>query len=189
VSRLAILLLALMAGPAFAGTDVFQKWRTPEGTLYIGDRPPAGSVLLETIELTASEGSAVANAADSTSVVGDAAAHGREIMRLRAAEREAARNRELERSLREPVVPIVDPVPPVVFIGGGGHHHHRRHGHHRPRLGVGPSPISVAERPNITLVTPDESARRYHSPPGFARPPEGGAPLFPVAAPPRWRDR
>ena len=175
---LLLLLLATTAIPAFAGTDVFQKWRTPQGTLYIGDRPPAGSVLLERVELTASEGSAVASAADSTSVISDAAAHGREIMRLRAAEREAARNRELERALREPVVPVVDPVPPVVFVGGGGHHHHRRHGgHHRPRLGIGPSPISAVERPNITLVTPDESARRI-------------APLFPApVAGPRRRDR
>ena len=175
MKRLALLLLlAATAIPAFAGTDVFQKWRTPEGTLYIGDRPPAGSVLLERIELTANETSR----ADSTNVITDAAAHGREIMRLRAAEREAARNRELERSLREPVVPVVDPVPPVVFVGGGGHHHHRRHGrHHHPRLGVGPSPISVAERPNITLVTPDESARRIA--PGFSSPVAGvGRPRF-----------
>ena len=171
MSRFAIVLLVLTAGPVFGGTDVFQKWRTPEGTLYIGDRPPAGSVLLERVELTASEGT--------PTVISDAAAHGREIMRLRAAEREAARNRELERSLREPVVvPVVDPVPPVVFVGGGGHHHHRRHGgHHRPRLGIGPSPISAVERPNITLVTPDESARRI-------------APLFPApVAGPRRRDR
>ncbi|MGH7805843.1 MAG: hypothetical protein ACREQJ_15965 [Candidatus Binatia bacterium] len=164
MNRLVILLLAWTATTALAGTDVFQKWRTPGGTIYIGDRPPDGSVLLDRIELAASDATVSRDGGDSASVNAEAAAHGREIMRLRAAEREAERNRELERSLREPPVPEVDTVAPLVFVSGGGHQHRRRGHHHRPRLGIGPSPISGVARPDPRLVTPDESARRLAPP-------------------------
>jgi hypothetical protein len=38
----------LVAGPPLRG-DVVEKWRTPEGTLYFGARPPAGSTPLGTV--------------------------------------------------------------------------------------------------------------------------------------------
>lgn len=43
-----LLILLLMVTATFA--QGIQKWQTPEGGLYFGDKPPPGSMLLETIE-------------------------------------------------------------------------------------------------------------------------------------------
>ena len=57
ITTLAVLLsVAVLLCAAAAQSDGIAKWRTPEGELYFGDHPPAGSVLvgssssLETID-------------------------------------------------------------------------------------------------------------------------------------------
>jgi hypothetical protein len=44
------LLVALLALPIAAGAQGIQKWRTEDGKLYFGDRPPPGAVPLGEVE-------------------------------------------------------------------------------------------------------------------------------------------
>jgi hypothetical protein len=88
---------SLLALTAYA--DAIQSWRTPSGTLYFGDRPPAGSTLITTYADSPRESSI-----DTPSTVSDLsreAAEGRAIMRRRDEERMAERQREFEEDQRE----------------------------------------------------------------------------------------
>ncbi|MBI2963094.1 MAG: hypothetical protein HYY35_05015 [Deltaproteobacteria bacterium] len=83
---------------AAAGADAIQRWKTPEGGLYFGDHPPAGSTLVQTIADTPS--AAAPADAGVPSDLQRAAAEGRDIIRRREAERAAERQREAERAAR-----------------------------------------------------------------------------------------
>ena len=92
---IARVIACVFAFATVAAAEAIPKWRTPDGRLHFGDRPPAGSVLVETIEFTEAEAPA-AEAAPEPAADDDlarAAAEGREIMRRRAAERAADRSR------------------------------------------------------------------------------------------------
>ena len=92
---IARVIACVLAFATVAAAEAIPKWRTPDGRLHFGDRPPAGSVLVETIEFTEAEAPA-AEAAPEPAADDDlarAAAEGREIMRRRAAERAADRSR------------------------------------------------------------------------------------------------
>lgn len=149
-----VLAAFLTAGSAFGASEIFRVWRTPEGTIYVGDRPPQGSSLVQTMELasTASESPAAAPPGESPEAL--AARDGRELIRQRAAEREARRDRELTRELHEGE--LVDTVPPLIVVSNGGH---RRFRHHPIRRGIGPSPIAPWTEYDPRLVTPDFGGR------------------------------
>ncbi len=88
---------SIVALAAYA--DAIQSWRAPDGSLYFGDRPPAGSTLVTTYPDSPRE-----SAIDTSSAASDLsreAAEGREIMRRRDAERMAERQRELEQDQRQ----------------------------------------------------------------------------------------
>src|ERR1041385_4749706 len=46
--RIAFAIALLFA--AGAGADALQEWKTPDGKIYFGDRPPAGSVAVKRVE-------------------------------------------------------------------------------------------------------------------------------------------
>jgi hypothetical protein len=97
VSRLVTsVTLGWIAIAAVAAADAIQKWRTPDGSLYFGDRPPAGSTLLDTYP-DAPPATGVSSEAANLS---QAAADGREIIRRREAAREAERQADAAREAR-----------------------------------------------------------------------------------------
>lgn len=158
---IAVFAIAL-AGAAHG--DPIQKWRTPEGTLFFGDRPPPGSQLVETIADSARPAGVVEGPTD----LERAAAEGREIIRRREQDRESARAADVEREEREAAIrdrEWVDDASTtnVVVIAPPRRHHHHHDGpdggdggnHHRP-----PPPV-VVQRP----VRP---------PPPLAPPPDRG---------------
>jgi hypothetical protein len=85
------LVLTFVAVASVANADVIRKWQTPQGTLHLGDNPPPGSVLLETIEFA--DSAPAAEPPVETDALARAAAEGREIIRRRAAERQVERDR------------------------------------------------------------------------------------------------
>jgi hypothetical protein len=88
----------VVAFAAAALGDPIQKWQTPNGSLYFGDRPPQGSTLVETYADTpALPATAVSSDPDALS---QAAADGRDIIRRREAAREAERQADAARELR-----------------------------------------------------------------------------------------
>ena len=88
VGRLGALAAVLLVSAASA--DAIQKWRTPDGVLYFGDRPPAGSTLLETIADSAVP--TLVPRAETGTELARAAEEGRDIIRRR----EAARVEEMK---------------------------------------------------------------------------------------------
>jgi len=135
----AVFVLAL----AFAGAasaDAIQKWRTPDGELYFGDRPPAGSTLLETVPDTP----VAASAPGGPTELERAAAEGRDIIRRREEARAEDLKRQAERDLWvdqmeasvEPdyydsplwFIETQPPCRPGEHCFDGDRH---RHGHHR----------------------------------------------------------
>jgi len=92
--KLAMIVIGMsltLAAPAPA--DAIRKWRTPDGKLYFGDRPPAGSKLLGMIESTERVETVDVPPPDPVPRKPGAAEAGAEISRRRAAEREAERER------------------------------------------------------------------------------------------------
>jgi hypothetical protein len=90
--------LGLIAIAAVAAADAIQKWRTPEGALYFGDRPPVGSTLLDTYADTPAPPATVVSS--DVASLSQAAADGREIIRRREASREAERQADAAREAR-----------------------------------------------------------------------------------------
>jgi hypothetical protein len=88
----------LLAVAAAALGDAIQKWRTPDGSLYFGDRPPTGSTLLETYPDTPASPATVVSS--DLAALSQAAADGRDIIRRREASREAERQAEAARDTR-----------------------------------------------------------------------------------------
>jgi hypothetical protein len=90
--------LGLVAFAAAALGDAIQKWQTPEGSWYFGDRPPKGSTLVETYADTPSL--PVTAVSSDAAALSQAAAEGRDIIRRREAAREAERLADTARELR-----------------------------------------------------------------------------------------
>ena len=95
---LASVMLGLLAVAAPAFGDAIQKWRTPDGSLYFGDRPPAGSTLLETYPDTPAAPATIVSS--DLAALSQAAADGRDIIRRREASREAERQADAARETR-----------------------------------------------------------------------------------------
>lgn len=100
---------ALFGLAEVAGADGIQKWRTPGGSLYFGDHPPAGSTLVDTYADTpaaeapvpVSASPAAASAPVTESELSKAAAEGRDIIRRREEARAEQRRADQEREARE----------------------------------------------------------------------------------------
>jgi hypothetical protein len=139
--KLAVALtLALFGLTATASADAIQKWRTPNGSFYFGDHPPAGSTLLVTYPETAPPPVTVI---PSEAPLAQAAADGREIIRQREAERAATRRDDAEREARQAEIAarasedydypfwfITSTVIPCRFGDSCFHDHHGHHHHH-----------------------------------------------------------
>lgn len=147
-AALPIVVLLAVAAPAAATMDVFHQWKTPDGSIYIGETPPEGSILLRRIELPTRDSAAAEEPGEAFS---RAAEDGREVIRRREAAREAARDREVTRDVREreiaesaPATVIVDRFVPLLSP--------RRHRDrdHDPRLGIGPNPLPRVARPDTS---------------------------------------
>ncbi len=135
----------LLAVAAAALGDAIQKWRTPDGSLYFGDRPPTGSTLLETYPDTPAPPAAVVSS--DLAALSQAAADGREIIRRREASREAERQADAARQARmaeieanqidaydsAPFWFITSEVSPCRFGAPCGHDHFRFPHRHVPR--------------------------------------------------------
>ena len=108
-----IVCACLLSTTAVVHAEAISKWQTPDGGLWLGNRPPAGSVLLETIEDTpepAAKSETAQVSAPQEDELSRAAADGREIMRQRAAERTT------ERAQEEALVQNEEPRPEVVVV-------------------------------------------------------------------------
>lgn len=169
---------ALLALASVAGADGIQKWRTPSGSLYFGDRPPAGSTLVETYADTppAPQTAPVAPSEDSS--LSKAAADGREIIRRREEARAEQRRADQEREAREAeaaaAVPVYDSSYPWYIattdvapcrVGDNcvrpphdGHHHHKRDGvGHPPGGNSGVAVVAPPLRPPPPPAAPQSS--------------------------------
>jgi hypothetical protein len=122
LSRL-VLWACLLA--ASAGAETIPIWRTPEGRLHLGDRPPEGSALVEVAAFP--DAPSPTGSPQGEDALARAAADGREIIRRRAEERRAERaraaeaeTREEEPRSREPlwiVVTTLHALPPPTRLG------------------------------------------------------------------------
>jgi hypothetical protein len=92
---------ALFGLAEMAGANGIQKWRTPSGSLYFGDHPPAGSTLVDTYaDSPAPKDDAPVAPSDDASL-SKAAADGRDIIRRREEARAEQRRADQEREARE----------------------------------------------------------------------------------------
>jgi hypothetical protein len=94
----AIMTLGVVSFGAVALADAIQKWQTPDGSLYFGDRPPQGSTLVETYADTPALPATVVSPDPAS--LSQAAADGRDIIRRREAAREGERLADAARQLR-----------------------------------------------------------------------------------------
>jgi hypothetical protein len=101
---------ALFGLAELAGAEEIQKWRTPGGSLYFGDHPPAGSTLVDTYADTPAAEAPVPVSAGAPAVpvaptaeteLSKAAAEGRDIIRRREEARAEQRRVDQEREARE----------------------------------------------------------------------------------------
>jgi hypothetical protein len=171
---------ALVGLASVAGADGIQKWRTPGGSLYFGDRPPAGSTLVETYADTPSAPQTAPDAPSEDSALSKAAADGREIIRQREEARAEQRRADQEREAREAeaaaAVPVYDSSYPWYIattnvapcrVGDncvrpphGGHHH--RDGKGRPPGGnSGVAVVSPPLRPPPPPAPPQSSGSTF----------------------------
>ena len=142
MKRLAVALtVGLIACAALVSADAIQKWRTPDGSLYFGDRPPPGATLLATYPETAAAPITVIPT-DEIAELSRAAADGRDIIRRREEERAADRRVDEEREARQAELAArasYDDAQPFWFITstvtpcriGDSCFHHRPGDHHR----------------------------------------------------------
>ena len=140
--------LGLIAITSVAAADAIQKWRTPEGSFYFGDRPPAGSTLVDTYPDTPGPPATVASS--DVASLSQAAADGREIIRRREASREAERQADAAREARmaeiaasqvdsyayEPFWFITSTIPPCRFGEPCARDHIRTHRRQGPPDGA-----------------------------------------------------
>jgi hypothetical protein len=140
--------VGLIAFAAVALADAIQKWRTPDGSLYFGDRPPAGSTLVETYPDTPALPATVVSS--DVADLSQAAADGRDIIRRREAAREAERQADAARETRmaeieasqgdsyadEPFWFITSTIPPCRFGGPCTRDRVRDHRREGPRGGT-----------------------------------------------------
>jgi hypothetical protein len=150
VPKLALSIAVLLAAatPAAATMDVFHQWRMPDGSIYIGETPPEGSVLVRRIELPTRDAAAAEEPGED---LARAAEDGREVIRRREAAREAARDREVTRAVREREV--LERVPETVIVDRWIPLRQRRRHDDRdrdPRLGIGPNPLPRVVRPDTS---------------------------------------
>jgi hypothetical protein len=92
---LSLLVWLLDGAPALGAGDI-GKWRTPDGGLYFGSDPPAGSTPLGTLKDSPTR--AAADPAGSAPAADEAARAGREILQERGRERQEDRARRAELS-------------------------------------------------------------------------------------------
>jgi hypothetical protein len=105
--------VAALLGPAsLAGADAIQKWRTPSGSFYFGDHPPAGSTLVDTYADTAPAAAPAADVVPSSADPGlsQAAAEGREIIRQRQERRDEEQRADQERAARQAEAAAAAPI-------------------------------------------------------------------------------
>jgi hypothetical protein len=114
---------ALFGLAEVAGADGIQKWRTPGGSLYFGDHPPAGSTLVDTyadtppaVPVSASEPPAAAAPSTETEL-SKAAAEGRDIIRRREEARAEQRRADQERQAREAEAAAAAAAAPLYDTG------------------------------------------------------------------------
>jgi hypothetical protein len=148
-----VVVAVLLGLVSLAGADAIQKWRTPSGSFYFGDHPPAGSTLVDTYADTPPAPSAPADIVPSSADPGlsAAAAEGREIIRQRQEQRAEEQRADQEREAREAEAAAAAPIytdDPTWWIATGvapcrvgencvrpphdGHHHHHHDGTGRP---------------------------------------------------------
>jgi hypothetical protein len=172
--------VALLGLASAAGADAIQKWRTPSGGIYFGDRPPSGSTLVETYADTAPAAAPAPPAvapASADAGLSEAAAQGREIIRQREERRAEERRADQEREARQAAAAAAAPVytdDPTWWIATGvapcragencvrpphdGHHRHDRDGKGRsPGWDSGFAVVSPPLRPPPPPAPPQSS--------------------------------
>lgn len=107
------LALALLLAAAPIAAEEIRKWRTPDGGLYFGADPPAGSTIVGSVEATVTTGgdAAAAENRDAEAEWQKAVEEGKEVRRKRAERREADQGR------REMLTDAVETVTLVVNRG------------------------------------------------------------------------
>jgi hypothetical protein len=159
------LLFGLLVVAASAHADAIQKWQTPGGSLYFGNRPPLGSTLLETIPDRPPAARVAPTIVESD--LARAAADGREIIRRRAADRAEERRLGAERAARLEVLEAADrrsELPPFIIIDSfprcraGESCFRRPHDHRRlARLDAPRHPHGRSRLPSFRMLAPPAS--------------------------------
>ena len=117
--RAAAITVLLVAIAVTAGAETITKWRTPDGRLHLGDNPPAGSELIETVTFPDREARPTEETAAEDEAREEAAAHGREIIRRRVDERRAREEEAAERRGRAETA-YYEELPSTVIVLDSG---------------------------------------------------------------------